>query len=567
MSSSREAKGGARHWFAGLGTAGAKVARRPERAEGPVLGTLYTLNGPVLKLTAQLLPVGDGDPREVRLQLPRPGGGWEDRAVAPVGPGFAAAFRVTGWDGAAERRYRVLWAGGTAEEQAFEGTVAADPAGDGELRVGLVDCTIHSYRPLNVGSDANDRLPGSDPLGLYTGRNLYFPYAELVAELGRRRPPAGRRRRPVLRAPAHHPRAGPEPTLDVLYRWYLWLWAFRDLTREVPTVVLVDDHDVYHPNLWGNAGAPAPSGDYRQGGYLHPAAWVNLVQRVQTSHNPDPHDPAPVAQGIGVYYGAFRYGGVGFAMVEDRKFKNGDKDNRDPAGRRYDLTILGDRQERFLAGWAAADPGSPKICFSQTLWGACRPTSGAGPSSTPTPTPPWPPAAPPWSWSSGPGRCSARATSTWAAWSATASTASTTARPVRRPGRRQRLAALVRAGRRPAQPRRHAPHRRLHRRLRQPHAGPGRGQPAAHQGRLPGRQAGPQRRAGRPAAQARGLRPGPGRQGGPPVRDRVLALGRRRAVRRLALRLPFPEVGVRSPPEGALRRRRWPRGCGPPPRG
>jgi alkaline phosphatase D len=373
VSSSREAKGGARHWFAGFGTAGAKVARRPERAEGPVLGTLYTLNGPVLKLTAQLLPVGDTDPREVRLQLRRADGGWEGRAVAPVGPGFAAAFRVTGWDGAAERRYRVLWAGGTAQEQAFEGTVAADPAGDGELRVGLVDCTIHSYRPLNVGSDANDRLPGSDPLGLYTERNLYFPYAELVAELGRRRPH-------LLAAVGdqyyeHRPTTreqGPEPTLDVLYRWYLWVWAFRDLTREVPTVVLVDDHDVYQPNLWGNAGAPAPSGDYRQGGYLHPAAWVNLVQRVQTSHNPDPYDPAPVAQGIGVYYGAFRYGGVGFAMVEDRKFKNGDKDNRDPDGRRYDLTILGDRQERFLAGWAAADPGSPKICFSQTLWGCLQ---------------------------------------------------------------------------------------------------------------------------------------------------------------------------------------------------
>jgi alkaline phosphatase D len=259
VSSSREANGGARHWFAGLGTAGAKVARRPERAEGPVLGTLYTLNGPVLKLTAQLLPVGDTDPREVRLQLRRPDGGWEDRAAAPVGPGFAAAFRVTGWDGAAERRYRVLWAGGTAQEQAFEGTVAADPAGDGELRVGLVDCTIHSYRPLNVGSDANDRLPGSDPLGLYTERNLYFPYAGLVAELGRRRPH-------LLAAVGdqyyeHRPTTreqGPEPTLDVLYRWYLWVWAFRDLTRSVPTVVLVDDHDVYHPNLWGNAGAPAP---------------------------------------------------------------------------------------------------------------------------------------------------------------------------------------------------------------------------------------------------------------------------------------------------------------------
>jgi alkaline phosphatase D len=372
VSSSREPDGGARHWFAGLGTAGAKVAGRPERAEGPVLGTLYTLNGPVLKLTAQLFPLGDGDPRELRLQTRRPGGAWEDAGVAPVGPGFAAAFRVTGWDGAAGRDYRVLWGAGTAEEQAFEGTVAADPAGD-ELRVGLLDCAIHSYRPLNVGSDPHDRLPGSDPLGLYTGRNLYFPYAELVAGLGRRKPQ-------LLAAVGdqyyeHRPTTreqGPEPVLDVLYRWYLWLWAFRDLTRSVPTVVLVDDHDVYHPNLWGNAGAPAPGGDYRQGGYRHPAAWVNLVQRVQTSHNPDPHDPAPVAQGIGVYYGAFRYGGVGFALVEDRKFKNGDKDNRDPAGRRYDLTILGDRQERFLADWAATDPGSPKICFSQTLWGCLQ---------------------------------------------------------------------------------------------------------------------------------------------------------------------------------------------------
>jgi hypothetical protein len=238
VSSSAEADGGARHWFAGLGTAGAKVAERPERAEGPVLGALYTLNGPVLKLTVQLFPIGDG-----------------------------------------------------------------------ELRVGLLDCAIHSYRPLNVGSDARDRLAGSRPRGLYTDRNLYFPYAKLGAEL---------RRRPQLLAAVgdryceHRPTTrerGPEPTLDVLYRWYLWLWAFRDLTRSVPTVVLVDDHDVYHPNLWGNADAPAPGGDYRQGGYIHPAAWVNLVQRIQTSHNPDPHDPAPVAQGIGVYHGAFRYGG------------------------------------------------------------------------------------------------------------------------------------------------------------------------------------------------------------------------------------------------------------------
>jgi alkaline phosphatase D len=375
VSSSKEKHGGARHWFAGLGTAGAKVARRPERAEGPVLGTLYSLNGSVLKLTAQLLPVGETDPGEVRLQLRRPGDGdtWEDRAVAPVGPGFAATFRLTGWDTRSEREYRVVWAPGSAQEQRFEGRVAADPADADELRVGVLDCTIHSYRPLNVASDPRDGLAGSRPLGLYTEANLYFPYPQLVDDL--------RRRRPQLLAAVgdqyyeYRPTTkdqSPEPTLDVLYRWYLWLWAFRELTRSLPTVVLVDDHDVYQPNLWGNAGVPAPGGDYRNGGYAHPAAWVNLVQRIQTSHNPDPHDPAPVAQGIGVSYGAFRYGGVGFAMVEDRKFKTGDKDNRDPAGNRYDLAILGDRQERFLAGWADADPGTPKICFSQTLWGCLQ---------------------------------------------------------------------------------------------------------------------------------------------------------------------------------------------------
>ena len=142
------------------------------------------------------------------------------------------------------------------------------------LRVGLLDCTIHSYRPLNVGSDVHDRLAGSVPLGLYTGRNLYFPYAELAAQLGRRRPH-------LLAAVGdqyyeHRPTTreqGPEPVLDVLYRWYLWLWSFRDLTRSVPTVVLVDDHDVYHPNLWGWAGRPSATPD--AGGFVMPAAWAD----------------------------------------------------------------------------------------------------------------------------------------------------------------------------------------------------------------------------------------------------------------------------------------------------
>jgi alkaline phosphatase D len=370
VSSASARQGGARHWFRLLATTGAKVAERPERAEGPILATLYSLNGKVLKLTAQLLPLGQDEPREVRLRLREPGGQWRDGPGATAGPGWAATFRVADWDAGRDWEYEVVHPG---SGQRFAGAVAADPAGQPELRVGLLDCTIHSFRPLNVASAADQRIPGARPLGLYTPENLYFPYGEVVAGL--------RARRPHLLAALgdqyyeHRPTTkarGPAPTLDALYRWYLWLWAFRDLTRAVPTVVLVDDHDVYQPNLWGNAGAPSPGGDPGRGGYDHDPGWVNLVQAVQCGHNPDPYDPTPVAQGIGVYYGAFRYGGVSFALVEDRKFKGGGKDARDAEGVRLDpatLAILGERQERFLTAWAATDAGDPKLCLSQTLWG------------------------------------------------------------------------------------------------------------------------------------------------------------------------------------------------------
>ena len=89
---------------------------------------------------------------------------------------------------------------------------------------------------------------------------------------------------------------------------------------------MVDDHDVVQGNLWGHSGAAAPKGDLQAGGYVKAASFINMLQRIQTGHNPDAFDPTPVLQGITVYYAAFRYGGVSFAILEDRKFKGGDAD-------------------------------------------------------------------------------------------------------------------------------------------------------------------------------------------------------------------------------------------------
>ncbi|MGZ4593993.1 MAG: hypothetical protein ACXV3C_08995 [Actinomycetes bacterium] len=95
---------------------------------------------------------------------------------------------------------------------------------------------------------------------------------------------------------------------------------------------------------------------------------------MQTGHNPDPYDPTPVQQGITVSYGAFTYGGVSFACLEDRKFKYG------PTAVGPDglpapietLPMLGARQEAFLDAWRSMHPGQPKVVLSQTTYAVAK---------------------------------------------------------------------------------------------------------------------------------------------------------------------------------------------------
>ena len=90
---------GARHWLRSVQTGGAKIGQQPARALGPIIGTLYTVNGSVLKLTAQFAPVGSAEPQQVVLQSQAPGTtAWTTAATATLGPGYTAVFRVDTWD-------------------------------------------------------------------------------------------------------------------------------------------------------------------------------------------------------------------------------------------------------------------------------------------------------------------------------------------------------------------------------------------------------------------------------------------------------------------------------------
>jgi hypothetical protein len=182
----------------------------------------------------------------------------------------------------------------------------------------------------------------------------------------------------IVRVPAD------EAELDYLYKWYLWCWTFGDVVRHALCVCIPDDHDVYHGNVWGDGGRAAANGDPAGllGGYGMSASWLNMMQRTQTSHLPDPIDPAPVAQNISVYFTQLVWGEIGFAILEDRKFKSSPtiikaemtRDShitqKDYDTRQIDSLggqLLGERQLKFLHEFSKDWRGQQmKACLSQT---------------------------------------------------------------------------------------------------------------------------------------------------------------------------------------------------------
>jgi hypothetical protein len=365
--------GDARVWFEDWRVRGDTVEAHPERTFGPILFNQYTLNRGTLKMTAQLPPVGDADGDAVRLQTQAPGGGgaWDTIAEAPVDAlSRTATFRVPGWDDARDVPYRLVYryrAGGGMKTDHHEGTVRRDPVDQDDLVVGGLSCR---YRETFPHRRVAEGVRFHDPdLLTFMGDQYYEGSA---GGYGLRRGADVDLRR---------------ATLDVLRKWILHGWAFGDLMKDRPTITIADDHDVYQGNLWGEGGTTVDRmALHDNGGYIMPPEWINAVQRMQTAHLPEPPDPAPARNGIGVYYTDLVYGRVGFAVLEDRKWKSGpdglvpahpgrsdhveDLSNIDPGALDTpDAELLGARQLRFLDEWTADWRGADmKAAISQTTF-------------------------------------------------------------------------------------------------------------------------------------------------------------------------------------------------------
>jgi len=333
--------------------AGAKVAYAPEQTFGPICFAQYTLHNQILKFTAQLTPVEAIPDYSVVLQI-KEDGRWktlQQRSLDYMGR--TAQFRIENWNRQQAVPYRVLLElplKNGRQEFSYEGTIAQEPVNADEVRVAVFSCNAdHGFPDQEVATNVIQQQPD---LAVFLGDQYYEGSGGFGIQTS-----------PVEKA-----------ALDFLHKWCMFGWSYRDIYRNIPSAFIPDDHDVYHGNVWGEGGKEAPTDEgwgyeaQDQGGYKMPVTWVNMVQRTQTGHLPDPYDPTPVKRGINVYYTHWNYGGISFAILEDRKFKSAPKNvlpqeaqvtngfiqNRGfdiKQHRDVDADLLGERQMKFLNDW------------------------------------------------------------------------------------------------------------------------------------------------------------------------------------------------------------------------
>jgi alkaline phosphatase D len=357
----------ARHWYDDFTGSGAALHPEPDRHLA-IIGAVHTLSKGKLKITAQLPPLSLASNPTVALDTWN-GNAWTQIATAPVDntdnlSSYTATFAIPGWNDTVDTGYRLrLNVGGT--DYTWTGTIRRDPVDKEELVIALTNCQRINDIPngLNVQVDGFDWSPVM----------MWHPHPQSFDHIAKHQPD-------VLLAVGDQ-MYEPQPTskdtssdrnrqLDFLYKWYLWVLQARELARDIPTVVIPDDHDIYQGNLWGEGGIATTV--EATGGYIEPPEWVRMSERAHTSNLPDPdpynpvQPPPTVEQGIGVYFTGMTYGRLGFAILEDRKFKTG-PNAPPPAAEQH---LLGERQHAFLREWNKDWAGQDlKLVVSQSPLG------------------------------------------------------------------------------------------------------------------------------------------------------------------------------------------------------
>jgi len=238
------------------------------------------------------------EPETVNLLLRSEAGGeWERVQSNPIDSLTATAlFTLESWPRHETRFFQV-----TCGDSKWEGTFRAEPEEGSTLKLAGLSCHKDIAWPWK---EAIAEVIAHDPdLVFFSGDQIY------ENDYGS----------PMFQAQTKE--EVPRGMKNYLEKYRKFGEAFRELMRDRPTIMITDDHDVFANDLWGRGGVRM-KGDRTTGGYPTHPDWVNAAEFTQTGNLPDPVDPGPHGDGILAYYTALEYGGVRFAILEDRKFKS-----------------------------------------------------------------------------------------------------------------------------------------------------------------------------------------------------------------------------------------------------
>ena len=360
---------------------GNKVKENLDQTFGPVLWTQYTLHRGVMKMTAQISPLGKRNEEKAHLELLLEGKWKRVQSSSIHEYASTAHFRMENWNDSGPVPFRVVFQDGNKMGE-WKGTIRKDPRNKNTIKLAAMSCMKDGAFP-NQYLQQNILAQNPDIL-FFAGDQLYESNGGYS----------------IVRASKIEDVA--RASLNYLPKYWIFGWSFRDAMKDRPSIVIPDDHDVYHGNIWGLGGGPVPEGGSKNsdGGYAMHPEWVRMVERTQVSNLPDPYDPTPVLQDIGVYYTDVNYGGISMAVLEDRKFKSGpaqavDKEShkgrvdhvRDPnldpmVLDKPGLSLLGKRQEKFLENWAGDyQDAAMKAILSQSPFCAVATHHGGGKDS------------------------------------------------------------------------------------------------------------------------------------------------------------------------------------------
>ncbi|MEM0926419.1 MAG: sulfatase-like hydrolase/transferase, partial [Planctomycetota bacterium] len=284
------------------------LTRHADRAFGPIAWTQYTLSEDRLRLQAQFVPLGERVNHEAELWIDEnakgDGSGWVKLDTQPIDSlSRTATFTIDDWQSNRETPYEVRfkWRG---ELFAWNGRIRREPGGDAPFKLACFSCDNGYLFPIPA---MVSQVKSQDPdMVFFAGDQIYESYGGFGVDRSAETKPA---------------------MIDYLRKYYQFGWTWRDVLRDRPSVILPDDHDVFQGNLWGQGGRVLPPSEQKNawtlGGYLMPGDWVRAIERTQVGHLPDPAVEMTLPIGIKPYFTQLTYGGIGFAILEDRKFKTG----------------------------------------------------------------------------------------------------------------------------------------------------------------------------------------------------------------------------------------------------